>query len=213
MKPPPPAAERSRKSDLGKKTKYIVQKPKDWFHDACQVVALLPLLTTRDASRWCSSRVWNVMCASVQVLFPQSSQLVQRRQTAKRGETALCRGRCGLSVCTGAPRLGLSAPSSTLSSPHRAAAYAPFILTHTHWRLPGRNGCAHTHAARCSHRPPVFTNSYTLREKRRKIGLNKEASGDRQTAPAPSLFKEGGGVDGRRRVVGWQTEREERGGT
>lgn len=37
-----------------------------------------------------------------------------------------------MSVCTGAPRLGLSAPSSTLSAPHRAAAYAPFILTHTH---------------------------------------------------------------------------------
>lgn len=83
----------------------------------------------------------------------QGSQRVQRRRATKQGWNSTLQRRIQAErVCTSAPRLGLSAPSSASPSPHWAAADAPFTLTH--WYLPDRDGCAHTrtqHTHTCMH--------------------------------------------------------------
>lgn len=146
-----------------KEKKKIAQKPKDWFHGACQVVALLPSLTRRDASRWCSSRVWNVMCACAGAFPPKHPAGTKTTNGETRWNSTLRRQmryecvhrRSASWTFRSLLYVIRSSPSSSLCAVHPH--------THTHWWLPGRNRCAHTHAARWSNRPPVFTSSCTLR--------------------------------------------------
>ena len=71
------------------------------------------------------------------------------------------------------------------------------FLSHTHTPISARSEYMHTHTYTHSKVLPPTPSSpaATLRE-RSKISLNKEASGDRQTAPAPP-FKEGETQGGR----------------
>lgn len=96
-------------------------------------------------------------------------------------------GDTGVSVCTGAPRSWtfrsffsfiLTSVSSSLCAVHLQTSEEMHTLTHTG-----------THAQNKVLPPFPSSPAATLRE-RSKISLNKEASGDRQTAPAPP-FKQG----------------------
>lgn len=100
----------------------------------------------------------------------------------------------GVSVCTSAPRLGLSTPSPALypllaeqQPMRRSSSHIDHARAHTQTRT-------HVHGKVLP--PSPSSPAATLRE-RGKISLNKEASGDRQTAPAPPS------KEGETRVVVW----------
>lgn len=173
-------------------------------------LSLLPCLPNQGSPQWCSPRESKALRLRSGALqsSPRGAETANDGTRVKQhfAEAEQRPGR----VSAQALRILLFTPS-TLSSPHWAAAYAPVIPSDADLCQIGAGALtqkekereSERETARCSLRPPSSP-AATPRE-RSGIGLNKEASSDGQTVPAPPIQRVGIGWR-----CGWEGGIEER---